>query len=64
MKILKFFVENLKMRVLAFDFEPTAEKLSETLFQVLKGRLLDVGVFIDYVTVFENENSKATYIEE
>jgi 6-pyruvoyltetrahydropterin/6-carboxytetrahydropterin synthase len=48
------------MRILDFSFDPTAEKLTQTLFQVIKNQL-PIGVFMDYVTIFENEKSKATY---
>ena len=51
-----------KMRIISFPFDPTAEKLSEVLYDVI-GKRLPSDVYIDYVTLFENENSKATYME-
>ena len=53
-----------EFRIISFPFDPTAEKLCETLYKVLRPRLKqDTGVDIEYVTIFENENSKATYME-
>jgi len=49
-------------RIIAFDFDPTAEKLSEVLFGVIK-KILDNNLKLEYVTIFENENSKVTYTE-
>ena len=46
------------------DYDPTAERLSEQLFKMLKEILAPIGITTEYVTVFENENSKATYTEE
>lgn len=56
-------VENMEMKVLTFNFDPTAEKLSETLYSILKTRLkkYEYTINVDYVTIYENENSKATY---
>jgi len=56
--------EKCKMRVITFNFDPTAEKLAETLFSVLSLRLSKVHIYLEYVTVYENEGSKATYIAE
>lgn len=53
-------------RVMEFPYDPTAERLSEYLYNFLEQELLEeVGnhIMIDYVTVYENENSKATYSE-
>lgn len=48
-----------------FDFDPTAERLSQLFYNELEDKLYDVtGCNVDYVTVYENENSKATYSEE
>lgn len=56
------------MRVKRFDFDPTAEKLAELLFNTLKVRIknerTENNVTIDYVTIYENENSKCTYRED
>ena len=51
-------------RVLYCDYDPTAERLAEFLYsEILKSLPYSHShtVYIDYVTVFENENSKATY---
>ena len=54
-----------EFRIIAFDFDPTAEKMAEILFKVLKLKLNESNVYLklEYVTVFENENSKVTYRE-
>ena len=52
-----------KFRVTGVDFDPTAERLSYEIFHHV-GKTLEKmykNVTMDYVTVFENENSKATY---
>lgn len=54
----------MKVNILT-DGDPTAEHLSKEIYEFVK-RDLEVyypWVSIDYVTVFENENSKATYCE-
>ncbi len=58
------FIESKNMKVISFNFDPTAEKLAETLYKVLKQRLKDLhNINIDYISIYENENSKATYFE-
>lgn len=53
------------MRVKTVPYDPTAEKLAESIYNHVELRLAMkdeyVTVKVDYVTVFENENSKATY---
>jgi hypothetical protein len=46
--------------------DPTAEKLSERFYKTIEYELSTRHpiVKIDYVTVYENEKSKATYSEE
>lgn len=44
-----------------FDHDPTAEKLSEKLYYDIQDVLTPMNICVDYVTVYENENSKATY---
>ena len=46
--------------------DPTAEKLAERIYKSVKTtiRLTYPLIEMDYVTVYENENSKATYTEE
>ena len=43
-----------------YDFDPTAEKLSEYLYHEID-KLLPIGVKMDYIKFYENENSMATY---
>lgn len=58
--------KEMGMRVMTVTHDPTAEKLAENLYWSLgeafgKTFPTEGSVEIDYVTVFENENSKATY---
>jgi 6-pyruvoyl-tetrahydropterin synthase len=55
----------MKVNVLT-DGDPTAEHLSKEIYDLIKKALQDFypWVEIDYVTIYENENSKATYIED
>jgi 6-pyruvoyltetrahydropterin/6-carboxytetrahydropterin synthase len=50
-------------RVIEFPFDPTAERLSEQIYNYVEAELRKSGrqIFVDYVTVYENENSKATF---
>ena len=56
-------LEGLGMRVITVDHDPTAEKLAEDIYNSINDALEKMypEVKMDYVTVFENENSKATY---
>jgi len=58
---------DLGMKVnIMLDGDPTAENLSKDIYDMVK-KDLDSDfpwVKMDYVTVYENENSKATYTEE
>ena len=58
-------LSDLGMRTMIVSHDPTAEKLSERLYLSIKEKLSlsSFNVDMDYVTVFENENSKATYME-
>lgn len=52
-------------KVTMLDFEPTAECLSKIFYTHLKEILEPVfNCELEYVTVYENENSKATYTEK
>jgi len=53
----------LGMRVITVDHDPTAEKLAKDIFESIEKALdkMYPQVLMDYVTVYENENSKATY---
>jgi len=51
----------LGMRVITVDHDPTAEKLAKDIFESIEKALVIPNVLMDYVTVYENENSKATY---
>ena len=56
------------IRMKRVPFEPTAEKLAEEIYKFteegLKQLCKDDNVKMDYVMVYENENSKATYSHE
>jgi len=61
--------KEMGMRVITVNHDPTAEKLSQNLYWSIGVALektypLEGSVRIDYVTVFENENSKATFSTE
>ena len=56
-------VANLRIRYELVPCDPTAERLSQLLYKKLEKIFTGERVSIDYVTVFENENSKATYSE-
>jgi len=59
--------KELCLRAQVFDYEdhdPTAERLSEKLFHDLTKRFEHDPFEVEYITVYENENSKATYSEE
>lgn len=58
-------VVDMGMRVIYVDSDPTAEYLSKYLYEMLRDRFVDdhPHIQMDYVTVFENDNSKATYTE-
>jgi len=60
-------LEQFGQRVLIFSHDPTAERLCEVLYDCVIHGLIDrklTDVEIDYVTIYENENSKATFSEE
>lgn len=66
-KMAKILTE-MGMHVNTIDHDPTAEKLAENFYKHVEFKLKNstdlYEVNIDYVTVYENENSKATYTEE
>jgi 6-pyruvoyltetrahydropterin/6-carboxytetrahydropterin synthase len=63
-------VESVKefIRMKRVPYEPTAEKLAEEIYNITEGGLKqlckDDNVKMDYVIVYENENSKATYTKD
>ena len=59
-------LKEMGMRTLLIGSDPTAEHLSERLYSLLRHNLSQQypEIMMDYVTVFENENSKATYSEK
>jgi 6-pyruvoyltetrahydropterin/6-carboxytetrahydropterin synthase len=68
----KEFSDKLKelmpdIRIISISEDPTAEVLARTIFRIVKDNLILKGysprVNINYVTVFENENSCAIYEE-
>ena len=48
------------------DRDPTAEVMSEVFYKFIKEMFIRLynDIQVDYVTVYENENSKATYSED
>lgn len=59
-------LKEIGTRVLLVDYDPTAEKLAELIYKDVESSLEQLYplVKMDYVTVYENEKSKATYLEE
>jgi len=51
------------MKVVALPYEPTAENFASEIYRYVASKL-PPSVEMDYVTVFENERSKAVYYEE
>ena len=61
-------LQEVHLKVIPVDYDPTAERMAEELFyairekvDVLRRKADNENLDIDYVTVYENENSKATY---
>lgn len=65
---LKPLADQFGFRTKVFDeknnYDPTAERLAEKLFWDICKDIEYQPYDIDYVTVYENENSKATYSKE
>jgi len=60
-------LKKIGTNVILMGHDPTAEKLSERFYKSIQYELESYRhplVKIDYVTVYENEKSKATYSEE
>lgn len=59
-------LKKIGTNVILMGHDPTAEKLSERIYKSLKESIRTTFPLIsmDYVTVYENENSKATYTED
>lgn len=59
-------LKELGSRILFMGHDPTAEILSERIYKSVKAMLEPAypNIMMDYVTVYENENSKATYSED
>lgn len=62
------YMNKLKLKVIPVPYEPTAEKMSEEIFYRVDQKMNNLrflsqndSLVLDYVTVFENENSKATF---
>lgn len=57
-------IKDLDIRTFQVPFDPTAERLAETIYYYVE-QAFEIEPFkhiiIDYVTVYENENSGATY---
>lgn len=58
-------LKDMGMRVITTQHDPTAERLSQDIYNSIDDALKKMcpGVLMEYVTVYENENSKATYTE-
>jgi len=60
-------VKELGLRMFPVPFDPTAERLAETIYYYVEN-VLRIPPFehimMDYVMVYENENSKATFMKE
>jgi len=52
-------------RIIAFDFDPTSEKLAEVLYYTLSTRLkeIDKNIKLEHVEVFENDKSSTIFME-
>jgi 6-pyruvoyltetrahydropterin/6-carboxytetrahydropterin synthase len=64
-------LKKLKLKVIPVPYDPTAERMAEQLYYAINNKLPEIRmksknphIELDYVTIFENENSKATYSEE
>lgn len=60
------FMTNKEKTVIIFNTDPTAEAICKILYKRIEFDLLEEkyeGIKMDYVSIFENENSKATYEE-
>lgn len=55
------YFKDCHFRVVTYPFDPTAERLSQVLFEEISRTLIDSAIDVEYVTIYENENSKATY---
>lgn len=51
-------------KVIKIDGDPTAERLSKYLYDVLSEKLTDSFIDMDFITVYENEDSSITYMED
>jgi len=51
------------MKIIKFNYDPTAEILCQILYREISHKLKQISILIemDYVTIYENENSKATF---
>ncbi len=50
------------LKIIVVPYEPTAENMSQAIYLYIAGKLKP-PVKIDYVTVYETDTSKATYME-
>jgi len=56
-------LEKMKMKIIFINVIPTAENIARYLFDLIKARLLKVGIKIKHVKVWETPTSAATYEE-
>lgn len=59
---LATILQDQGFRVNLIGYEPTAERFAFAIYNYVRNHLPQ-GVQVDYVTVFENNDSKATYTE-
>jgi 6-pyruvoyltetrahydropterin/6-carboxytetrahydropterin synthase len=57
------FCTKMGSKIMKVPSDPTAEALAKALYDNIKLKLPE-NVEVDYITVYENENSKATYTED
>lgn len=63
-------LEKLSLKVIPVNYDPTAERMAEEIYYAIEARMekirevaKNIHIQLDYVTIFENENSKATFSE-
>lgn len=63
-------LQEVHLKVIPVDYDPTAERMAEELYfairvklPILREKAKNTELALDYVTVYENENSKSTYSE-
>ena len=60
-------VKEMGIRMFPVPFDPTAERLAKMIYDYVESAFQIepfMHIIVDYVTVFENENSKTTFMKE